>query len=724
MNRIFFLIGFSYLIASYLSHYFTEDLWIYILISLIVLTISSCFIKKFRKEKAIPISLFVCSLAVLINIVNFNLNIADIQKLDEKDAVISGKLIDIPYKKNNRYNYILKVQSINNQKIKPFKLKLSSSTTLEAEPYDTFNGKVHFFLPQNDTHFNWKSYYKSNGIYILAYAYNYEPYEITPQKEFSFNHYILKLRKKMLSLPKHIFNDRVGSILNGFLLGEKHNFPDDIKDFSNIGIYHLITTSAIHISILSQFFLWILKKLKVSSKISALITCILIIFFMALTGFTPSVMRAGIISVIYNLGTLFFRKSDSLNSLGIAIILICFINPNATINIGLWLSIFSYLGIILLNPKINDFIYLKIQASKSSKILNYFISLASVSLSVAIFTFPLTALFFKKETLLFVISNFLIIPISTSLLNLTVILQACLLLNLPQFITMPVGAICGVLTNLVVDISYILSRIPFAVISLNYEYVKICLICSLFIIGISLLFKNYKNALKISALISVSFFVVGAIFYNILNYNTTKVAIINCSDGLALVVSEKFKKASIIFYDENFNDVYFKEYFLRTPTYPCDYFNVIYSPNRENLNTLTSNIESNFNDLNLSNITFNQNNPCNLWNHIHIVTKRINNFVFILLNIDETKILISCNGGDISQLPQEYTSCDFFIACKLPLNYKLIKANKIIISANKKNSEIFLNKLFETKKKLFSTVHEGNIYININKNKSIIRRFE
>ena len=140
--------------------------------------------------------MFVCSLAVLINIVNFNLNIADIQKLDEKDAVISGKLIDIPYKKNNRYNYILKVQSINNQKIKPFKLKLSSSTTLEAEPYDTFNGKVHFFLPQNDTYFNWKSYYKSNGIYILAYAYNYEPYEITPQKEFSFNHYIFNLFNK------------------------------------------------------------------------------------------------------------------------------------------------------------------------------------------------------------------------------------------------------------------------------------------------------------------------------------------------------------------------------------------------------------------------------------------------------------------------------------------------------------------------------------------------
>lgn len=47
------------------------------------------------------------------------------------------------------------------------------------------------------------------------------------------------------------------------------------------------------------------------------------------------------------LGTLLSRQADSLNSLGIALVILCFVNPYCVMSLGLRLSFLSTLGIIV-----------------------------------------------------------------------------------------------------------------------------------------------------------------------------------------------------------------------------------------------------------------------------------------------------------------------------------------------------------------------------------------
>lgn len=68
---------------------------------------------------------------------------------------------------------------------------------------------------------------------------------------------------------------------------------------------------------------------------------------MAVSGFTYSVMRAGFMMLVMLLGTLLSKQSDSLNSLGIALVILCFVNPYCVMSLGLRLSFLSTLGIIV-----------------------------------------------------------------------------------------------------------------------------------------------------------------------------------------------------------------------------------------------------------------------------------------------------------------------------------------------------------------------------------------
>ena len=72
---------------------------------------------------------------------------------------------------------------------------------------------------------------------------------------------------------------------------------------------------------------------------------------MALAGFPASAVRAGIMSILYFLGLAVGRESDSLNSLGFALLVMTAGNPYAVNDVGLLLSACATLGLLLLGPR-------------------------------------------------------------------------------------------------------------------------------------------------------------------------------------------------------------------------------------------------------------------------------------------------------------------------------------------------------------------------------------
>ena len=102
-------------------------------------------------------------------------------------------------------------------------------------------------------------------------------------------------------------------------------------------------------TIVFQGLLKLLKFCKIPHKLSCVITAFGVLSFMAITGFSPSVLRSGIMSLLFLAAMIFHRKADSLNSLGIAVFLLCVINPYAAADFGFLLSVTSALSLILLS---------------------------------------------------------------------------------------------------------------------------------------------------------------------------------------------------------------------------------------------------------------------------------------------------------------------------------------------------------------------------------------
>ena len=147
--------------------------------------------------------------------------------------------------------------------------------------------------------------------------------------------------------------EREAGLAVGVLLGDKSGISEAIKeDFRTDGVSHLLAVSGLHMAAVCQLLLFFFRKiLHFPEKLCFLFSMVGIIAFMAITGFAPSVMRSGIMYLIYLAGLIVSRQADSLNSLGAAVFLMCLVNPYAAADIGLLLSFSATAALILFSGK-------------------------------------------------------------------------------------------------------------------------------------------------------------------------------------------------------------------------------------------------------------------------------------------------------------------------------------------------------------------------------------
>lgn len=133
--------------------------------------------------------------------------------------------------------------------------------------------------------------------------------------------------------------------------------------------------------------------------------------FMAVTGFAPSVVRAGVMLAVVYSGKMFMRKGDSLNSLGIAALILTVPNPTAVADVGMLLSFTATLGIILWARKISVYIMGKFAKLKRlKKPVEFTVNLFAVSVSAAVWTMPISVLMFGKVSVFSILLSVILSP--------------------------------------------------------------------------------------------------------------------------------------------------------------------------------------------------------------------------------------------------------------------------------------------------------------------------
>ena len=387
--------------------------------------------------------------------------------------------------------------------------------------------------------FSYETYLKSKRIYGIVES---NSVEILSHNNINIiNKSINSIQNNLEKNMNEILNEDEAALCTGILIGIREQISEEIEDnFRKSNLTHMLAVSGSHITYIITVFANTLGK--TNKKFTKGFTIVFLIFFMALTGFTASVIRACIMGILVLLASILNRKSDTINNIGISSLIILLINPYTITDLGFLLSYGGTIGIVALGGKINERVLLFINKfsrrksiTKNKKsifnlILKYILDSFSITLSANLIIIPIMAYSFSTFSFTFWISNILAAPIMeiVTIFGFLIYFISIIVFPLAKFL----GIFLNVLLSILLKIAQISSLIPGSSIYIKTPYILECIIYYIIIaIGINknkineiiLLFNSKKtliskikrNIHKILALILIFLTVFNLIFSNI-----------------------------------------------------------------------------------------------------------------------------------------------------------------------------------------------------------------
>ena len=296
-------------------------------------------------------------------------------------------------------NYLKGIAKLNKEKVLfTYILKDEKEKTFFKEHFQGGMLKVNADIEdigekKNFYSFDYKKYNENKGIFKNV--------KVNDIKNFEENKGIIsKIKIWRISLGnkihKEISFDKSGYI-EALIFGDKAYLEkDEIINYKNLGTSHLLAISGLHLGVLISLIYFILLRLRFSVEIIEKIVFLVIPFYMLISGFSPSVLRAGGMIMLY----IIFRKKDmtKLEALLTTFILILFINPLFIFDIGFELSFLITFCLLMSD----DFL-------SGSK--NIFTSGFKINLVSSLASLPILVMNFYTFSYISIISNIFLVPI-------------------------------------------------------------------------------------------------------------------------------------------------------------------------------------------------------------------------------------------------------------------------------------------------------------------------
>ncbi|HEY3249843.1 MAG TPA: ComEC/Rec2 family competence protein, partial [Ignavibacteria bacterium] len=183
-------------------------------------------------------------------------------------------------------------------------------------------------------------------------------------------------------------------------------------------VAHIIAVSGLNVAYILIIIWAVLMFIPVKQNYKIFISIILLVFYMNLTGNTPSIIRATIMASVFLLAQVFERKTNSYNIISFAALIILLIDPRQLFDAGFILSFSAILSIVVLYPKIDEWLkgfkwYAELNTEKmTGKTIKFILGLFFGTLAAQIGTLPITAIMFKKISIVSLAANLFAIPLS------------------------------------------------------------------------------------------------------------------------------------------------------------------------------------------------------------------------------------------------------------------------------------------------------------------------
>jgi competence protein ComEC len=188
----------------------------------------------------------------------------------------------------------------------------------------------------------------------------------------------------------------------GLLVGQRSTLSKDIiNQLTMVGLLHIVAVSGYNLTILVRAS----AKLKLRSKYQKLVLSLALIgFFILMTGFSASIVRAAIVSTLSLWAWFYGRKIRPVLILAFTAALTALFNPFYIWgDPGWYLSFLAFFGVLIISPVVAAKLF-----RRPPKII---VGVAMETLAAEIMTLPLIMAMFGQLSLVGLITNVLVVPL-------------------------------------------------------------------------------------------------------------------------------------------------------------------------------------------------------------------------------------------------------------------------------------------------------------------------
>lgn len=244
--------------------------------------------------------------------------------------------------------------------------------------------------------------YLANGVgYLVFPSTNVSVVDYKPNiKDSSYNY--IKSTLSKVDIPSDI-----QAMELAMLFGDKSAIGDMYNLFTRTGTGHILAVSGLHIMCLVLALSYLCKWLHIRKYFKLAVIGVILLVYNILCGFSPSVVRASLMSICTMIGgDILGEAYDVTSSISLAGSIILLFSPFMIFDIGFILSFLCVFAIITLAPYLTKiFSYLRLPKFLSNSL--------GLSLAVSIGIFPMSCQYFTSVSFISLLANVVVIPLFT-----------------------------------------------------------------------------------------------------------------------------------------------------------------------------------------------------------------------------------------------------------------------------------------------------------------------
>lgn len=268
----------------------------------------------------------------------------------------------------------------------------------------------------------------------------------------------------------------------GFLVGLRSALPSELDEQLRIvGLTHIVVASGFNLTILVRIARRLLARY---SKYQAFAGSIILIFgFLMITGASPAIIRAAVVTILSLLAWFYGRRFQPVLVILLGAAVTAGYNPLFIwFDVGWWLSFLAFAGVLIIAPIVTK----KLYRDKSPQMI---VQVAVETISAQLVATPLILALFGKISMVALLANIMVVPIIPFAMLATFVagmLGLLIPISLAAWIALPARIILGY----IVTVTRFFALPSWAQRDLNIGWLSMIIIYGIIVVMVAIAYRR------------------------------------------------------------------------------------------------------------------------------------------------------------------------------------------------------------------------------------------